>query len=82
MRVDTNFSMGSIGEGQINFGNLAEESDESSDIDYNNLALQLLDGEEMNANMANFIGIHMMSELVPNNNNLPPPPNQADLSNN
>ena len=57
----------SIGEGQINFGNLAEESEESSDIDYNNLALQLLDGEEMNANMANFIGIHMMSELVPNN---------------
>ena len=28
-----------------------------------NLAFQLFDGEEMNANMANFIGIHRMSIL-------------------
>jgi hypothetical protein len=29
-----------------------------------NIALQLFDGEEMNVDMANFIGIHMMSDIV------------------
>ena len=29
-----------------------------------NLAFQLFEGEEMDAKMANFIGIHMMSDIM------------------
>lgn len=38
-------------------------SQESSD-DGINLAFQLFDGEVMDAKMANFIGIHMLNEII------------------
>ena len=40
--------------------NLQELSNTSSEITDCDLAFQLFDGEEMNAGMANFIGIHRM----------------------
>jgi len=39
-----------------------DESNESSDDQ--NLAFQLFDGEVMDAKMANFIGIHMLNEII------------------
>lgn len=50
-----------VGSGCINLENLKEQS-ESEQSEYD-LAFQLFEGEEMNANMANFIGIHRMSIL-------------------
>ena len=54
----------------INFDNMRESSQDSPDSDqqnngmyYSDPALQLLEGDEMNAAMANFIGIHMLNEL-------------------
>lgn len=38
-------------------------SSESSSTDQN-LAFQLFDGEVMDAKMANFIGIHMLNEII------------------
>ena len=43
--------------------NLQELSNTSSEITDCDLAFQLFDGEEMNAGMANFIGIHRMQSL-------------------
>jgi hypothetical protein len=49
---------------------MRDNSQESPDTDsqnngmyYSNPALQLLDGDEMNAAMANFIGIHSLNEI-------------------
>lgn len=36
----------------------------SSSEEGSNLAFQLLEGEEMDAKMANFIGIHMLNDLI------------------
>jgi hypothetical protein len=36
----------------------------SSSEEDGNLALQLFEGEEMDAKMANFIGIHMLNDLI------------------
>ena len=44
------------------YDNLESQPDEDSSIE--NIALQLFDGEEMNADMANFIGIHMLNDLI------------------
>ena len=52
-----------VGSGVINMDNLQEPSRSSSSESDDNLALQLFDGEEMNADMANFIGIHRMQSL-------------------
>ena len=43
--------------------NLEQKTESSSDAEDSNLAFQLLDDEEMNAGMANFIGIHRMQEV-------------------
>lgn len=54
--------LSSVGEGNMNYENLVEELDESSSLD--NIAFQLFEGEEMNSDMANFIGIHMLNDLT------------------
>ena len=41
---------------------MLEEADEDSSVE--NLALQLYEGEEMNSDMANFIGIHLLNEII------------------
>ena len=54
-----------VGEGEVNFDNMQKKSlSTSSSSCAENLAFQLFDGEEMNAQMANFIGIHMLSDLT------------------
>ena len=53
-----------VGEGEVNFDNMIEKSPSTtSGSCAENLAFQLFDGEEMNAQMANFIGIHMLTDL-------------------
>ena len=53
-----------VGEGEVNFDNMVDKSPSTSSSSCaENLAFQLFDGEEMNAQMANFIGIHMLSDL-------------------
>ena len=59
----TNFysnSSAEVGYGVINMDNVADQSSSSSVGSEDDLAMNLLDGEEMNASMANFIGIHKM----------------------
>ena len=51
-----------VGEGNMNYENLVSDSEESSSLE--NVAIQLFDGEEMNSDMANFIGIHMLNDLA------------------
>lgn len=52
-----------VGEGEVNFDNMqVKTSGESSDD--GNIAFQLFEGEEMDARMANFVGIHMLNDLV------------------
>lgn len=48
--------------GNVNYDGMSKELEEDSSNE--NLALQLFDGEEMNADMANFIGIHMLNEII------------------
>ena len=52
-----------VGNGQINYDCLLEQSESSSEPEDFDLAFQLFDGEEMSAGMANFIGIHRMQSL-------------------
>ena len=53
-----------VGEGEVNFDNMQVQTTNDDESDDGNLAFQLFDGEEMNAQMANFIGIHMLNDLV------------------
>ena len=47
----------------MNLDGLQERSESSSEDSNCDLAFQLFDGEEMNAQMANFIGIHRLQSL-------------------
>ena len=49
-----------VGSGRINLDNLKTQSESSSDCFNMDFACQVLEGDEMNAQMANFIGIHRM----------------------
>lgn len=40
------------------------KTDSNDSSEEANLAFQLFEGEEMDAKMANFIGIHMLSDIV------------------
>jgi hypothetical protein len=53
-----------VGEGEVNFDNMIVQTESNGSSDEANLAFQLFEGEEMDAKMANFIGIHMMSDIV------------------
>jgi hypothetical protein len=63
-KVNRDIAPGSpgIGFGRVNYDHLQSYDDEASSDE--NLALQLFEGEEMNADMANFIGIHMLNEII------------------
>ena len=52
-----------VGSGRINLDNLKTQSESSSDCFNMDFACQVLEGDEMNAQMANFIGIHRMQSL-------------------
>ena len=47
----------------VNFDNMLVKTDSGGSSEEANLAFQLLDGEVMDAKMANFIGIHMLNEM-------------------
>lgn len=70
MHRELNSPISSIEFGKVIYDNLEPESDEESSDD--NIALQLFDGEEMNVDMANFIGIHMLNELIDPTNGMSP----------
>ena len=53
-----------VGEGAVNFDNMQVQTESNGSSEEANLAFQLFEGEEMDAKMANFIGIHMMSDIV------------------
>lgn len=53
-----------VGQGELNFDNMIKNDTNSSSEEGSNLAFQLLEGEEMDAKMANFIGIHMLNDLI------------------
>jgi hypothetical protein len=57
-----------VGEGEVNYDNMQQQTNPETSSDDENLAFQLFDGEEMNADMANFIGIHMLNDLIDANN--------------
>ena len=67
---ELNSPISSIEFGKVIYDNLESGSDEESSED--NIALQLFDGEEMNVDMANFIGIHMLNELIDPSNDMSP----------
>lgn len=46
------------------------DTNNSSSEEDINLAFQLFEGEEMDAKMANFIGIHMLSDLIETGNDV------------
>ena len=48
---------------KINFDELEQQSDSSSSSNTGNLACQLFEGEEVSAQMANFLAIHMLNEM-------------------
>ena len=55
----TLYSMSSdVGQGNINYDRLEEQTESSSESGDEDLPFQLFEGEEMSAGMANFIGIH------------------------
>ena len=51
-----------VGEGEVNFDNMQVNTTGSSDE--LNLAFQLFDGEVMDVQMANFMGIHMLNDIT------------------
>jgi hypothetical protein len=53
-----------VGQGELNFDNMVRADTNSSSEEDANLAFQIFEGEEMDAKMANFIGIHMLSDLI------------------
>lgn len=53
-----------VGEGDLNFDNLQVKTESEESTEESNIAFQLLEGEEMDAKMANFIGIHMLNDLL------------------
>lgn len=53
-----------VGEGEVNFDNMQVRTDSNESSSDGNIAFQLFEGEEMDAKMANFIGIHMLNDLV------------------
>ena len=53
-----------VGEGELNFDNLLTKTDSQESSSDGNIAFQLFEGEEMDAKMANFIGIHMLNDLI------------------
>ena len=71
---DVSSPLSAVGKGTMNYDFLESEADEDSSVE--NLALQLFEGEEMNADMANFIGIHMLNEIFDPANN----PDELSLS--
>lgn len=70
MPRELNSPISSIKFGKVIYDNLEPGSDQESSDD--NIALQLLDGEEMNVDTANFIGIHMLNELIEPSNDMSP----------
>ena len=56
----------SISEAHVVYDNMQVKTDSGGSSEEANLAFQLLEGEVMDAKMANFIGIHMMNEIPTN----------------
>ena len=61
--MQSKFKTTEIEEGEVNFDLKRVEKQEESSSD-DNLAFQLLDGEVMDNRMANFIGIHLLNDII------------------
>jgi hypothetical protein len=62
----------------VNFDNMQVNTDSNASSDDANLAFQLFDDEVMDAKMANFIGIHMLNDIIDTGM----PGGDADFNNN